>query len=181
MQNNQAFNEMMVHTPICTHKEPENILIIGSFNNDLKKEVQKHNIKNVEYTDTSILTSKNEKNIDLIIFTDINFDEILLLNVLKRLKDDGLITFLTSNFNLDENKLKNDLLLVSKEFWIAMPFHFENYTAILASKKYHPTADIILQRSDLLSDLEYYSSEIHHASFVFPAAKHKKLTGIAKR
>ena len=181
MKNNQAFNEMMVHTPMCTHKEPENILIIGSVNDALKKEVQKHNLKNVEYGDTSLLTSKNEKNIDVIIFTDVNLDELLLANIEKVLKDDGVIAFSTSSFSCNEQKLKDDLLLVGEKFWIAMPFRFGHETAILASKKYHPTADIILQRSDLLVDLEYYSTEIHHASFVFPAAQYKALIGIAKR
>ncbi len=181
MKNNQAFNEMMVHTPICTHKEPENVLIIGSINDDFKKEVEKHNLKNVEYGDTSILTSKNEKNIDVMIFTDIEFDEMLLANIDRVLKDDGVIALSTKSFSKDDDKLKTDLELVGNSFWIAMPFKFGHETAILASKKYHPTADIILQRSDLLVDLDYYSTEIHHASFVFPAAQYRALTGIAKR
>ncbi|WP_417326660.1 spermidine synthase [Halarcobacter sp.] len=181
MKNNQAFNEMMVHTPICTHKEPENVLVIGSVTDELKKEVEKHNLKNVEYGDTSILTSKDEKNVDLIIFTDINLDEMLLANIERVLKNDGVISFSTSSFSSDEQKLKDDLSLVGQNFWIAMPYKFGHETAILASKKYHPTADIILQRSDLLVDLEYYSTEIHHASFVFPAAQYRALTGIARR
>lgn len=181
MKNNQAFNEMMVHTPICTHKEPENVLVIGSVNDELKKEVEKHNLKNVEYGDTSILTSKDEKNVDLIIFTDVNLDEMLLANIERVLKNDGVISFSTSSFSSDEQKLKDDLSLVGQNFWITMPYRFGHETAILASKKYHPTADIILQRSDLLVDLEYYSTEIHHASFVFPAAQYRALTGIARR
>jgi len=181
MKNNQAFNEMMVHTPICTHKEPENVLVIGSVTDELKKEVEKHNLKNVEYGDTSILTSKDEKNVDLMIFTDVNLDEMLLANIERVLKDDGVISFSTSSFSSDEQKLKDDLSLVGQNFWIAMPFKFGHETAILASKKYHPTADIILQRSDLLVDLEYYSTEIHQASFVFPAAQYRALTGIARR
>ncbi|MGB0990076.1 spermidine synthase [Halarcobacter sp.] len=181
MKNNQAFNEMMVHTPICTHKEPENVLVIGSVTDELKKEVEKHNLKNVEYGDTSILTSKDEKNVDLIIFTDVNLDEMLLANIERVLKNDGVISFSTSSFSSDEQKLKDDLSLVGQNFWIAMPYKFGHETAILASKKYHPTADIILQRSDLLVDLEYYSTEIHHASFVFPAAQYRALTGIARR
>lgn len=180
MKDNQAFNEMMVHTPLCTHKEAQNVLIIGSSSEALKKEASKHS-GNIEFGDLSILTSKDEKNIDVMIFTDVNIDEMLLANIQRVLKDDGLISFSTENFSKDETKLKADLELVGQNFWIAMPFRFGHETAVLASKKYHPTADIILQRSDLLNDLEYYSTEIHHASFVFPAAQHKALTGIAKR
>ena len=180
MKDNQAFNEMMVHTPLCTHKEAKNVLIIGTVNDNLKKEASKHTA-NVEFGDTSLLTSKNEKNIDAIIFTDVKIDELLMANIERILNDDGIIAFSTKSFSSDENKLKSDLELVGKNFWIAMPFRFGHSTSILASKKYHPTADIVLQRSDLLSDLEYYSTEIHHAAFVFPAAQHKALNGIAKR
>jgi len=180
MRDNQAFNEMMVHTPLCTHKEAQNVLIIGSTTENLKKEASKHS-GNIEFGDQSILTSKDDKNIDVVVLTDVKIDEMLLANIERVLNSDGLIAFSTSNFGKDEDRLKADLELVGKNFWIAMPYKFGHNTAILASKKYHPTADIILQRSDLLSDLEYYSTEIHHASFVFPAAQHKALTGIAKR
>ncbi len=180
MRNNQAFNEMMVHTPLCTHKEAKNILIIGTVNDNLKNEALKHTGA-VEFGDTSLLTSKNEKNIDVIILTDINIDEILVANIQRVLKDDGLITFKTKSFGKDAEDLIKDIQMVSSNFWIVMPFKFGHTTAILASKKYHPTADIILQRSDLLDNLEYYSTEIHHASFVFSASQHKSLTGIAKR
>lgn len=180
MKDNQAFNEMIVHTPLCTHKEAQNILIIGNSSENLKKEASKHS-GNIEYGDTTILTSRNEKDVDVVILTDVKIDEMLLANIQRVLKDDGLITFATANFGHNEEKLKADLDLVGKNFWIAMPFKFGHNTAIIASKKYHPTADINLQRSDLLNDLEYYSTEIHHASFVFPASQHKALTGIAKR
>lgn len=180
MRDNQAFNEMMVHTPLCTHKEAQNVLIVGTVSEELKTEASKHQ-GNIEFGDTSIITSKNEKNIDVIILTDVNVDEMLLANIDRVLNNDGLIAFSTSSFSKDADKLKADLQLVGSSFWISMPYKFGHETAILASKKYHPTADIILQRSDLLSDLEYYSTEIHHASFVFPAAQHKALTGIAKR
>ena len=180
MKDNKAFNEMMVHTPLCTHKEAQNILVIGKASDNFKKEVLKHT-GNIEFTDTSLLTSKNEKNIDVVILTDLKINEILLANIERILKNDGIITFKTKSFSKDCDILKNDLELIGKKFWIAMPFKFGHTTAILASKCYHPTADIVLQRSDLLKDLEYYSTEIHHASFVFPAAQHKALTGIAKR
>jgi len=180
MSDKQAFNEMMVHTPLCTHKEAENVLIIGKNSEETKKEASKHK-GNIEFGDLSILTSKDEKNIDVIIFTEALVDEMILANIDRVLKDDGLIAFVTKSFHKDEEKLKADLELVGRSFWIAMPYRFGHDTAILASKKYHPTADIILQRSDLINDLEYYSTEIHIASFVFPASQHKALTGIAKR
>jgi spermidine synthase len=51
---------------------------------------------------------------------------------------------------------------------------------VIASKKYHPQADIILDRSDFI-EASYYNTELHNASFVFPNYIQKPLTGIAKR
>jgi spermidine synthase len=182
MKDNNAFNEMMVHLPLCTHKEASNVLIIGANNEDMKAQAAKHNkVSNIEFGDTSLLTSKNEKNIDVIILTDVKIDELLLANIERILKEDGLITFASKAFSRDEDQLFADLELVGTKFWIAMPFKFGHNTSIIASKRYHPTADINLQRADLLDDLNYYSAEIHNASFVFPAGEHKALTGIAKR
>ena len=182
MKDNNAFNEMMVHLPLCTHKEATKVLIVGSNNEDMKAQAAKHNkVSNIEFGDTSIITSKSEKNIDVIILTDVKIDELLLANISLILKEDGLIAFPSKAFSRDEDQLFADLKLVGSKFWIAMPFKFGHNTSILASKRYHPTADLNLQRADLLDGLNYYSAEIHNASFVFPAAEHRALTGIAKR
>lgn len=182
MKDNYAFNEMMVHVPLCTHKEASNVLIIGTVDEDLKSEASKHNkTSKIEFGDTSFLTSQNEKNVDVIILTDVKIDELLLANIERILKDDGLICFATKAFSKDEEQLFTDLKLVGSKFWIAMPFRFGHNTSIIASKRYHPTADLNLQRADLLDDLDYYSAEMHNASFVFPAAEFRALTGIAKR
>ena len=182
MKDNNAFNEMMVHLPLCTHKEASNVLIIGTSNEDMKNQAAKHNkTSNIEFGDTSIITSKSEKNIDVIILTDVKIDELLLANIERILNNDGLIAFASEAFSKDKEQLFADLELVGTKFWIAMPFKFGHNTSILASRRYHPTADLNLQRADLLDGLNYYSAEIHNASFVFPAAEHRALTGIAKR
>lgn len=177
---NYAFNEMMVHVPLCTHKEPENILVIGKADEELKQEVAKHKAK-ATFGDIEVLNAYNQKDVDVIILTNVSMDELLLANIERILKDDGVITFKTSSFHKGEEDLKADLKLVGEKFWIAMPYSFGHSTSILASKKYHPTADIVLQTSDLLDDLNYYSTEVQHASFVFSAHIHRTLTGIAKR
>ena len=106
---------------------------------------------------------------------------MLLANIDRILKDDGVLVFQSSNFDEERDTLKSDLTVAGSRFWIAMPYTFRGHTALLASKKYHPTADIILQRSDLLDGINYYSTEMHHAAFVSPAYIHKELTGIARR
>ena len=62
MKDNNAFNEMMVHLPLCTHKEASNVLIIGTANEDMKNQAAKHSkVSNIQFGDVSLLTSKNEK------------------------------------------------------------------------------------------------------------------------
>ncbi|MBL3519666.1 spermidine synthase [Arcobacter lanthieri] len=182
MKDSNVFAEMMVHISLCTHQEAKNVLIIGAVDEDIKKEANKHSkVSNVEYGDLSFVDTKEDKSIDVIIFTDIKLDLKSLANISRVLKNDALITFATKAFSKDKDILIADLKLVGDKFWIAMPFRFGHNTSIIASKKYHPTADINLQRADLLDDLEYYSAEIHMASFVFPKKEHKELTGIVKR
>lgn len=182
MKDTNAFNEMMVHVPLCTHQEASNVLVIGTCDDSLKEQTSKHSkTSNFGFGDISTLTSKNEKNIDVIILTDVKLDELLLANIERILNNDGLICFATKAYSKDVEQLKSDLTLVGTKFWIAMPFRFGHNTSIIASKKFHPTADLNLQRADLLDGLDYYSAEIHNASFVFPASEHRDLTGIAKR
>ena len=62
MKDNNAFNEMMVHIPLCTHKEASNVLIIGTADEDMKAQAAKHNkTSNIEFGDLSLLTSKMKK------------------------------------------------------------------------------------------------------------------------
>lgn len=182
MKNSSAFNEMMVHIPLCTHKLAVSVLIVGEVNEDLKTEAAKHaKTSNIEFCDIEFLKSYNKKDIDVVILTNIKPNELLLANIDRVLKNDGLITFATESFSKNKEQLFSDLRLVGRNFWIAMPFRFGHQTSIIASKKYHPTADLNLQRADLLDDCDFYSSEIHTASFVFPASEHRALTTIAKR
>ena len=109
MKDNNAFNEMMVHLPLCTHKEASNVLIVGTSNEDMKNQVAKHNkTSNVEFGDSSLITSKNDKNIDVIILTDVKIDELLLANIERILNNDGLIAFASEAFS----ETKSNYLLI---------------------------------------------------------------------
>ncbi len=180
-----AFNEMLSHVPLCTYPRAENILILGTcekdFKEDFKNELQKHKAK-VSYKNIDKLSECKEKSFDVIIVTQkFELSKEFIDQAYKILNADGLITFLSTSYFDDIEKLKNDLLLSGEAFWIAMPFSFGHTTAVLASKKYHPTADIVLQTSDLLQDLKYYNSELQLASFVHPSFVNKELLGFAKR
>ncbi len=51
---------------------------------------------------------------------------------------------------------------------------------IFASKVYHPTADIQLQRADMLEDLQYYHANLHLSAFTLPKSVKVALLGVAK-
>ncbi len=115
------------------------------------------------------------------------FDGAFYAQVNRVLKDDGLIALQGGSYWMDIKTHKRILETSGRLFDIAMPYRYEMYTYpgvnwnfILASKKYHPTADINLQRADLLEGCKYYTSDIHKASFSVPKFIKKELLGIAK-
>lgn len=72
---NFAFNEMMVHVPLCTHRSPKNILVVGDNDDEFKEEINKHDVQAV-YIDINELTSLEDKKFDCIIVTK----KMLLMN-----------------------------------------------------------------------------------------------------
>jgi len=62
-----------------------------------------------------------------------------------------------------------------------MPYNLGNgATALLASKAYHPTADLILHRADMLDNLSYYNCDIHPAAFAMGNYIRKEYLGSIK-
>jgi len=62
-----------------------------------------------------------------------------------------------------------------------MPYRFENEVLLFSSAKYHPCADIILQKSDLLDDVTYYTSDLQLRIFCIAKIFKCWLQGIARR
>ena len=61
------------------------------------------------------------------------------------------------------------------------PYNIGNgATALLSSKEYHPTADINLQRADMLDGLSYYNCDVHPAAFAMGNYIRKEYLGIIK-
>ncbi|OQR42142.1 spermidine synthase [Aliarcobacter cryaerophilus] len=168
MKDNITFSEMMVHIPLCTHKLAKDILVVSQENSDLINELDRHKKEsNYKFIELNDLEKIENKSYDVVILPNTKLDIKIVGKLFDILKDDGLIAFSSKVFSRDDNRLIDDLKLVGEKFWIAMPYRFGHH--------------LNLQRADFLDDLEYYSSEIHIASFVFPAKQHKDLTGIAKR
>lgn len=189
------YSEMMAQVPICTHKEPKSILVIGGFLG-VAREILRHKNINIdvieenvellnatkEFVDLNVnLISQNEldfirdskdKTYDIVLINKEISDKTFFAHINRVLKDDGLISTCAGSFR-EVEKQKEIMKVLGEFFKIVMPYRFEmfvkcDYSFILASKFYHPTADIILQRADLIDGLRYYNSDIHKASFILP-------------
>ncbi len=220
------YHEMMAHIPVCTHKEPKKVLIIGGGDGGVAKEVLKHpqiQVDMVEIDEEVVNISKeyfgkigdwNNPRLNLIIGDGIEFvrdakdksyDIVLVdstdpegpavglfnktfyAHVNRILKDDGLVVAQGESWWIDMPLHKEIMGVIGEFFKIVMPYRFEmfmypgcNWNFILGSKFYHPTADINLQRADLLDGLKYYNSDIHKASFVLPNYVKKELGELYK-
>ncbi|MBX7490720.1 spermidine synthase [Helicobacter turcicus] len=120
----------------------------------------------------------------------VKYDIILLLesnvnanSYAKLLNDDGILIVRTPQILLDVQKVRMQLESL-EDFAIKMPFFAPLSVLqdcyIFASKLYHPTADIQLQRADMLEGLEYYHANLHLSAFVLPKAVKSALFGAAK-
>ena len=47
-----AYDEMMVHVPLCSHKDIKKILVVGNASDLLKNELDKHECKDITFVDT---------------------------------------------------------------------------------------------------------------------------------
>lgn len=173
-----AFDEMISLVPIMSHYNPKKMVVVGNASENLKNIVNAQKIE-VEYI--ANIEKATSTDCDVVINLNDNVDSFFVAHLNKILNDKGIFATKSANFDDNESKLKGDLTLLGESFWIAMPYSFAGMTAIIASKKYHPVSDIILQRSDLLDGMKYYNSDFHRAVFTYPTYIHKGLTNIARR
>ena len=176
MLNQDTINaEMLTHVALCTHKDPKDIFILGS-HDYINSEIARHNGLRVDLcNNVSCIESAKDDSFDVIIVnSDRYFEPTFVAQVNRVLRKDGLVVLKANE------DLKTPLGNFGSLFGIVMTYKVENRRAIIATKKYHPTADIILQRADLIEDLSYYNAEIHLASFALPTYLRKELLGIQK-
>ncbi|ADN10168.1 spermidine synthase [Sulfurimonas autotrophica] len=177
------YNEMMVHVPLCTHKEPSNVLIISLNSAGFVAEIQKYKNDDISCdvlsADINLLREAADDKYDVII-SELETDAAVLAHFNRVLKDDGLLV--TTHPSLDDvSENKRIMQILGKYAKIIMPYNLGNgETALLASKAYHPTADIILQRTDLLDGLEYYNCDVHPAAFATGNNVRKEYLGVIK-
>jgi len=174
------YNEMMVHVALCTNKNPQNVLIVSNNAAGMLDEVQKHDSIDCDVISVDLDLLRNAKNdaYDVII-SEMPSDAVTYAHMNRVLKDDGLIV--TTHPSLDETEANKEMIsMLGKYAKIVMPFRIGDTTALLASKEYHPTADIILQRSDMLDGLKYYNCDVHPAAFAMGNDVRREYLGIIK-
>ncbi len=175
------YPEMMVHVPVCTSKVPENVLIISDNAELLNAEMQKHSEINSSVIECSMDAVRNadDDSADVVI-CEMDADGATVAHINRILKDDGQLCI--THPDLDETEPNKTLMkALGRYFKVIMPFNLGNgSTALLASKEYHPTADIILQRSDMIDGLKHYNCDIHIAAFAMPNYIRKEYLGIIR-
>ncbi|WP_297811072.1 spermidine synthase [uncultured Helicobacter sp.] len=119
-----------------------------------------------------------------------SYDIIVLLdskqspqNYQSLLNEDGILMIKSPQILLETLEVKQ-LLESLESFRVKMPcfapLSLLQDCYIFASKVYHPTADIQLQRADMLEGLSYYNANLHLSAFVLPQFVKTTLVGAAR-
>jgi spermidine synthase len=157
------YEEMLVQVPMCSHDKVElEVCIIGG-NDDIKKELNYHKANITEIDDESGLAEVEDK-YDVIIST--KYVSSVYLN--KALKEKGIAVQPAKSLTDTELFEKvGKLMYINQPYW----FFDENekiHTILFSSKKYHPQADIVRNKSDFIEHTEYYNTDMHISAFNYP-------------
>jgi len=148
----------------------------------LKETARYNNISTKTVAASNVLENireEDDKSADIILLEG-DADAAVIAHIGRVLRDDGLIAM--EHPNLDDVQANTLLMqMLGNYFKIIMPYNAgDGKTLLLASRAYHPTADIILQRSDLLEGQQYYNCDIHIAAFAMPNYIRKQYLGIIR-
>ena len=202
-------SEILAHIPLCTHAAPKRLLIAGGFDLEVAFEALKYEDLEVDFVqeDSKILHSfisffphfqEVMKHARCRILSSIppkgQYDVIIYLSHLKKelvasfqsiLSDDGILITRLENLILNIQTMRGYIAEIACDFSIAMPFiapfslitdnHF-----LFLSRHFHPTADIVLQRADMLQNLLNYDATLHQSAFILPRFLKEALKNIAK-
>ncbi|MDO9305782.1 MAG: spermidine synthase [Sulfuricurvum sp.] len=178
------YPEMIVHVALCTHKLPTSVFLASDNHELLLGELSRYRDSTVTSVGSSNLLESfrnaEDKSADVLLLDNTTDDSAVIAHINRILKEDGLVVM--QHPSLDEVGANTSLMqILGNYFKIIMPYHLENGTTLLlCSKEYHPTADIILQRSDLLEGHQYYNCDVQTASFAMPQYVRKNYLGIIR-
>lgn len=179
-----VYPEMMVHVSMCTHKLPTSVLLASDNRDLLMNELARHKESTVTTVGSNDLLeafrNAQEKSADVIMVDAVTTDSVVIAHIGRILKDDGVVVMKHPSLDdVSANKVLMEAL--GNYFKIIMPYRLEDgSTLLLSSKEYHPTADVILQRTDLLEGHQYYNCDIHPSAFAMPQYIRENYRGLAR-
>ena len=194
MDLNFVANEMITHVPICTHADPKRILIING-DKEIEYELDKYKFEEIINIDADNAIKKlqelGNKKFDIAIVNDnsLTNSREFWIELTKMLDSKGVVAIKMSNIISNPKEAKEELKVAGAIYPIVMPYRYESFKdnavaqeyLMLASRFYHPTADINLQRADLTDGHRYYNSDIAVAAFAVPTFIYKDYLGVIKR
>jgi len=179
-----VYPEMMVHVSMCTHKLPNSVLVASDNDALLTTELARYKESTVVKVASSDLLESfrnvAENSVDVLMLDALTSDTVVIAHISRILKDDGLVVMKHPSLDdMDANKPLMEAL--GNYFKIVMPYYAgDGSTLLLCSKEYHPTADVILQRSDLLEGHQFYNCDVHVGVFAMPQYIRKNYRGLAR-
>jgi len=180
MSKEFIYNEMMAHIPVCSHKSPKSLLLISDAPEGIKQELARHSGLNVTVGGLDSIANGADSSYDIVLIdSTAAISRATYAHLNRIVKEDGLISSLNASLD-DEEASKEQLNAIGEYFKVVMPYRAEDKTMILGSKEYHPTADVILHRTDLIDGLSYYNCDIHISSFAMPNYIRSTYRGIIK-
>jgi len=177
------YPEMLVHVAVCTHKEPKNVLVISNETAGIEAEIARHSDVSTQIiSPDNVLDSLRdvEDNSIDIVLSEAKSDPAVEAHINRVLNEKGLVV--CNHPGLEEVEANKSLLgILGKYYKILMPYNVgTGETLLLGSKEYHPTADIILHRTDMLDGQSYYNCDVHPAAFAMPNYIRKEYFGIIR-
>jgi len=189
-------SEMLTHIAINTHADPKRVLVING-GKRIGRELDKYSIiTEVIYVDGDDTIEKLQKlgakKFDVAIVSTPQFtsNREFWIELTKLLDAKGVVSVEMSNIITKVEDAKAEFKIPGAIYPIVMPYRYDKSTngeivtseyLMLASRFYHPTADINLQRADLTEGFAYYNSDIAIAAFSVPTFVYKEYLGIIKR
>jgi len=176
--------EMMTHVAMCTHKNPHTVMVVSDQNDLLKGELSRYRDIDVSFVGANDLLGSlrngGDKSSDVLLLDTLSDDSAVYAHVNRLLKEDALMV--CKHPDLDDVASNTKLMqILGNYFKIIMPYYDGNgSTLLLCSKEYHPTADLILQRSDLLEGQQFYNCDVHIGVFAMPQYIRKNYLGIIR-
>lgn len=203
-------SELLAHIPLCCIPNPSHVLLFDSFNLEIAHECLKHNImldcvQSDRKTLDSLMsflphfhevnTHKNFSYYAQVMDLEIKKYQVAIADsILNKHQIDGLSRMLDKdgiliikNFHplFEKERFLEQLKNCSEFFSIVMPLFFHlnilnDKSYIFASKRFHPCADMLLQKIDLLPSLRFYNAKVHESVFTLPNFLFESLKDIAR-